>query len=119
MSRIDAYLAALDQGPLRSILEELRALIRETVPAAEEGWAYGMPAHLLHGVPVAGFAAFKTHVGYYPMSGSLLAGHASELAGFRWGKGSLQLTPTTGVPVELIRGLLRERAAEIAGHRGP
>ena len=78
---IDEYLAALDE-PKRSTLEELRRAILDVIPEADQGISYGMPAFKVDGKVVAGFAAFKNHLSYFPHSGSVLPELADDLSGY-------------------------------------
>ena len=77
---IDAYLAELDE-PERGTLEALRRTILEVVPDAEQCISYGMPAFKVGGKAVAGFAAFKHHLSYFPHSGTVLPELSEETAG--------------------------------------
>ena len=78
---IDAYLLTLDE-PKQSTLREVRRIIVGIVPEAEQCISYGMPAFRLQGKVVAGFAAFKNHLSYFPHSGSVLAELKDETAGY-------------------------------------
>lgn len=49
-------------GPLRQILDQLRALIDAEVPDATSSIKWGMPFYTLAGQPVCALAAFKAHV---------------------------------------------------------
>jgi hypothetical protein len=49
-------------GPLRQVLDELRALIDAELPAAASSIKWGMPFYTLAGKPVCALAAFKAHV---------------------------------------------------------
>ena len=111
MSReeIDAYIAALEE-PKRETLANLRQSIREVVPEAEEGLAYGAPAFRIGGKAVAGFAAFKNHLSYLPHSGSVLARLPDEVGGFTTSKGG---APVPGRPTA------RQGAREESGRRAP
>ena len=51
--------------PFEFILKNIRTLIKEKSPEAEEGFAYQMPAYKLNGKPLVYFAAFKDHIGFY------------------------------------------------------
>jgi uncharacterized protein YdhG (YjbR/CyaY superfamily) len=64
---IDAYIAAFPEER-QVFLEQIRAIIHEAVPEAEEGISYGMPVFKLNGQSVW-FAAYKNHIGLYPMYG--------------------------------------------------
>ena len=68
---IDAYLADLEE-PKRSTLEALRASILRFRPEAEECLSYGVPGFMVDGVVIAGFAAAKNHLSYFPHSRSVL-----------------------------------------------
>ncbi len=56
-----------------------RTTILEVVPTAEQCISYSMPAFKMDGKVVAGFAAFKNHLSYFPHSGSVLPQLADEL----------------------------------------
>jgi uncharacterized protein YdhG (YjbR/CyaY superfamily) len=115
-SPIDGYLAALPRDR-RAALQRLRRTLRTIVPEAEECLSYGIPAFRLDGKVVAGFAATKRGCSYFPFSGSTLGCLAKELVGYAGTKSSLHFSPVPGLPVALVRKLVRARRAEIA--RGP
>ena len=109
---VDAYLAALP-SPQRETLGALRDAIRSIVPDAAEAIKYGMPAFTLGGKGIAGYAAFKDHCSYFPMSGTVLARAGDAIAGYRTSKGGLQFRSDRGLPVGLVRRLLKLRIEEI------
>ena len=51
---------------VQKILEEVRTTIRKAAPKAEETIKYGMPTFTLNGNLVF-FAAYKNHIGFYPI----------------------------------------------------
>ena len=110
---IDEYLADVPE-PKRTTLQRLRATIREIVPAATEAISYGMPAFKIDGKVVAGFAAFKHHLAYFPHSGGPLRTLATELAGYEQTPGSLHFAIDRPLPKTLVRKLIAARRAEIA-----
>ena len=71
MDAVDSYLAALAE-PKQSTLRALRQTILEIIPEAEPCISYGIPAFRLQGKVIAGFAAYKNHLSYFPHSGSVL-----------------------------------------------
>lgn len=75
---VDHCLAGLDE-PKWSTLEALRASIARTRPGAEQCLSYGVPGFRVDGTVVAGFAAAKNHLGYFPHSGSVLERIGSKL----------------------------------------
>src|SRR6059058_5754516 len=102
---IDEYLGALED-PKRSTLEALRRTILEVVPEAEQCLSYGMPGFKLHGTTVAGFAAFKNHLSYFPHSGSVLAQLGDRVAGYAGSKGALHFDIDTPLPKPLVEELI-------------
>jgi uncharacterized protein YdhG (YjbR/CyaY superfamily) len=110
---VDEYLAALDE-PKRGTLESLRVTIIEIVPEAEQCISYGIPAFRLNGKVIAGFAAFKSHLSYFPHSGSVLPELADDLVGYTASKGTLRFAVDMPLPKALVKKLIavRQRQAE-------
>jgi uncharacterized protein YdhG (YjbR/CyaY superfamily) len=109
---VDRYLAALDE-PKRSTLEALRTSILEVVPEAEQGISYGMPAFMVGGKTVAGFAAFKNHLSYLPHSGSVLSSLGDEVAPYETSKGALRFAVDKSLPKRLVKKLVATRMREL------
>jgi uncharacterized protein YdhG (YjbR/CyaY superfamily) len=109
---IDAYLAALDE-PKRSTLEDLRRSILEVIPEAEQGISYGMPAFKVGGKAVAGFAAFKNHLSYFPHSGSVLPELGEDVSGYVGSKGTLQFGVDEPLPKPLVAKLIAVRLRQL------
>ena len=108
---IDAYLATLEE-PKQSTLSELRRTILGIVPEAEQCISYGMPGFRLQGKVIAGFAAFKNHLSYFPHSGSVLAELHDEIAMYVTSKGTLQFPIDTPLPKALVEKLIAVRISE-------
>ena len=111
-SAVDAYLAQVPE-PARRALQSVRATLRALLPDATEGLSYGMPAFKLRKKPVAGYAAFADHCGFYPMSGSVLATLKADLVGYQTSKGGIQFTVDAPLAAEVIEKLVRARLAEL------
>lgn len=120
MSRadVDAYLEGVEE-PKRSTLAELRALLRSLLPEAEECISYGIPAYRLGGKVIAGFAAFKEHLSYFPHSGSVLPALGEELAGYSTSRGTLRFAVDEPLPRALVERLVAVRVAQAFGEAGP
>jgi uncharacterized protein YdhG (YjbR/CyaY superfamily) len=114
---IDSYLASLEE-PKRSTLQKLREMIRRTVPEAEEGMSYGLPAFRLGGHVVAGFGAFKNHLSYLPHSGSVFSRLPQDVAGYTISTGALRFPVDRPLPEELVRKLIAVRLRDIAERTG-
>jgi uncharacterized protein YdhG (YjbR/CyaY superfamily) len=106
---IDEYIR-LFPAEVQSRLQEMRSVIKEAAPEAQEKISYGMPAFTLKGNLVY-FAAFKKHIGFYPIP-SGIAAFDQELSKYERGKGSVQFSFDQPLPVELIRRIVKFRAAE-------
>jgi len=111
---IDAYLAELDE-PKRSTLRGLRKTIRLIVPEAEQCMSYGMPAFRLRGKVIAGFAAFKDHLSYFPHSGSVIPELHEAVSTYVTSKGTLRFPVDTPLPEDLVRKLIAVRMRQAFG----
>jgi uncharacterized protein YdhG (YjbR/CyaY superfamily) len=106
---VDAYIAG-SPSEIRSKLEEVRAVIRASVPNAEEGISWGVPFYKLQG-PLAGFAAYKNHVSF-GLGGADLGRDDREMLedrGYRTGKKTFRITLDQKVPATAIRKLLKAK----------
>ena len=107
---VDAYIAASDIKA-RPKLEELRKIIKSTIPEAEETIWYGVPFYRYHG-ELAGFAAYKNHVSFGFGDGVL--GNKDrrmlEEKGYKIGKGTMRLRFDREVPASAIKRILKARA---------
>ena len=109
---IDEYLSSIPEES-RIVLEKLRALIKAIVPNATETIGYGMPVFKYKGKGVAGFAAFKDHCSYMPMSGTVTETLKDELRSYSITKGSIRFPIDKPLPATLVKKLIKTRIAEI------
>lgn len=107
-SDIDDYLAQVPE-PGRQTLNQLRSDIRALLPDAQECISYGMPAFKVDNNVIAGFAAFKSHLSYFPHSGSVLPALTDDLAGYEMTKSSLHFPPDQPIPRPLVQKLIKAR----------
>lgn len=105
---VDEYIGAHPEAVCVK-LQDMRRIIRSTVPDAVEGIAYGMPAYQLDGKPLAYFAGHARHVGLYATPSSHEA-FREELAAYRKGKGSVQFPLDATLPEVLIEKMVAFRA---------
>ena len=108
MDDVDAYLAALEE-PKQSTLRALRETILEIIPEAEPCISYGMPAFRIRGKVVAGFAAFKNHLSYFPHSGSVLSELKDDLGQMMTSKATLQFPVDRPLAKVLVEKLIALR----------
>jgi uncharacterized protein YdhG (YjbR/CyaY superfamily) len=111
-ARIDAILADLPADQ-RMALQAVRETIGRTVPSAEEGFSYGVPAFRYRGRPLAAYAAAKGHCSYFPMSPAVIDAHREALADFDLAKGTIRFRPEAPLPGPVVEALVRTRQAEI------
>jgi uncharacterized protein YdhG (YjbR/CyaY superfamily) len=109
---IDDYLAKLDELK-RSTLAELRRTILGIIPNAQQCISYGMPTFKLNGKAVAGFAAFKNHLSYFPHSGSVLEELHQDVAPYSTSEGALRFPIDMPLPSELVEKMIAVRRSQI------
>ena len=114
-AQVLAYLDAAPQ-PQRDTLTRLRAILHDLLPGATDAMKYGMPAVLVEGKGVAGYASFATHCGYYPFSGEVLTRAGDAVADRPTSKGGLRFGVDEELPVELVRRLVELRLDELGLH---
>lgn len=107
---IDAYIAAQSE-PARSILTRLRAAIRAAVPDAVESISYGMAAFHYRGQPLAYLAAWKHHIGLYPVAFD--TPFEAEIAPYRAAKDTVQFKYNQPVPCDLVSRIVAARAEKL------
>ncbi|NYE00645.1 uncharacterized protein YdhG (YjbR/CyaY superfamily) [Kineosphaera limosa] len=108
MTVIDDYLAGYD-GEHRRLMDQLRALIEQLAPQAEQAMAWGMPTYKVNGNLVH-FAAGKRHVGFYPgADGVALVAERADAMGLKRSKGAIQFPLDRPLPVELVTEVVRFR----------
>jgi uncharacterized protein YdhG (YjbR/CyaY superfamily) len=111
MSEIDDYLEALPTDQ-RTALQHLRETILSIIPDAQEVMSYGMPGYRIDGQVVAGYAAFRRHLSYFPHSGSVLSEVADDIVGYDRTKSALHFTVDRPLSKALVRTLIRTRRAQ-------
>jgi uncharacterized protein YdhG (YjbR/CyaY superfamily) len=104
MNTIEAYIAAQPEN-IQLSLNQVRDILRATLPDAEERISWRMPTYwrkhnIIH------FAAFKKHIGIYP--GDKAVEHFSgSLTEYRTSKGAIQLPYNKPLPLELIADIAK------------
>ena len=106
---IDEYIKQFPEG-IQSILEKIRKTIRKAAPDATETISYQMPTFKLNGNLVH-FAAFKNHIGFYPVPSGIEA-FKEELLPYIAGKGTLRFPLGEPIPYDLIEKVVAYRVKE-------
>lgn len=103
---VDEYIAAA-APQVRTVLVELRRIVREAAPDAEEFISYGMPAYRQRRILIY-FAAFKKHIGVFPpFSGDPELEKAVEP--YAGPKGNLKFPLDWPIPYGLIQRIVKLR----------
>jgi uncharacterized protein YdhG (YjbR/CyaY superfamily) len=100
---VDAYISSFPTE-VQLILEEIRQTIRTAVPGAEETIRYQMPTIAVDGKSLVHFAAWKSHIGLYPLPQVDDATEA-ELAPYNTGRGTARFPLGQPIPYPLIQRL--------------
>jgi uncharacterized protein YdhG (YjbR/CyaY superfamily) len=114
---LDDYLDDLDAAS-REALEHVRTVATEELPEATEGTSYGMPALKYRDKPLLGMIAAKSHLSLFPFSPEVVAAVRGSLEGYDLSKGTIRFSAERPVPDDVVRDIVRRRAAEISGRTG-
>jgi len=106
---VDTYIATFPTD-IQERLQQLRTIIKEQVPQAEEKISYGMPAYKLSKMLVY-FAGYAKHTGFYPGAACILA-FKEQINSYKSAKGSVQFPHSKPLPTELIRQMIAFRLKE-------
>lgn len=108
----DTYIAGFPEHT-REMLEELRSIIRQNAPGAEELISYGMPA-FRQGKVLVYFAGYAGHIGFYPTASGII--HFEDRLGpYKHSKGAIQFPLDQDLPEQLIADIVRFRVQEVCG----
>ena len=111
---VDEYISALPDD-VRSLMEQVRRSIHTVVPDIGETISYSMPTFTLDGTPLVHVAAWKKHIGLYPLP-AMDDDLARDVAPYRGTESTLRL-PLDALPFDLLERVLaamveqRRRAA--------
>ena len=105
VATVAEYIAGFPPDVQR-ILKRIRATIRKAAPRAQETISYRVPAYKLDGSPLIYFAAFKSHIGVYPVTRDVRAKFA-ELAAYKGGKGTARFPLDEPIPYALIGRIVK------------
>ncbi len=110
-SSVDEYIAAFPKN-VQVVLLQIRRVIKDAAPNAEETISYNMPAFKLNG-NLVWFGAFKNHIGFYPKR-SAIEEFRGKLAGFEISEveGTVRFPLDKPIPLDLIKEMVKFRVAE-------
>ncbi|MBS1636866.1 MAG: DUF1801 domain-containing protein [Bacteroidetes bacterium] len=106
---VNAYIAGFPKAT-RELLREMRAIIMNAAPEAEETISYRMPAYKYQGILVY-FAAYKGHIGFYPTASGIHQ-FQKEIAAYKSSKGAVQFPLDKPLPAGLITKMVKFKVKE-------
>lgn len=111
MNTVDTYIEAFPES-IQERLNTLRQLFFKVVPNAKESTRYKMPAYQV-GKHHLYFAAYKKHIGMYPVYG--LGELEKDLEPYRAKntKDSIHFLHTDTLPIELIKLIIIAKSKQI------
>lgn len=101
---VDEYISWQD-ARLQPRLQEIRRILRDALPGAEERISWSMPT-FWKGRNIIHFAACENHLGLYP-GGEAVEVFAAELSGFDTSKGAIRIPWSVNLPADLIGRIAR------------
>ncbi len=104
---IDEYISGFPKE-VQALLEKMRGTIRKAAPEAQETISYNVPAFILGGKKLVWFAAFKSHVGFYP-GAAAIAAFKKKLSGYKTARGSAQFPFKDPLPLDLVSRIVKFR----------
>jgi len=93
------------------VVDKLRRTIRAAAPGAMEKISYGMPIFFHDGMLV-GFAAFKHHCNFFPMSMATMKVFRNELKDYDPLKGTIHFEKSKPLPAALVKRIVQARVRE-------
>ena len=111
---VDAYLATLPKAE-RDALEQLRMLIKETVPRVEERISYGTAVMFSLGSDLVGFVSQPKHLSFFTASPKLAAAMKDEITRtHRVSGATIHFSADNPLPARLVKKILKARVRENA-----
>ena len=111
---VDAYLSGLPDAE-RTTLEDLRLLIKDILPNAQERISYGTSVIFAVKRDLVGFVAQNKHLSFFTMSPELATSMRDEIkATHRVSGATIHYSPDNPLPRSLVKTILRARLEEEA-----
>lgn len=109
---VDEYIKSFDDLAKERLLE-MRRIVREQLPIAEERLSYSMPAYFIDRKLIIYFAGFKNHISMYP--GRTNSDAYNQLAAkYAYGKSTARFLNSEPLPKKVITEFIKVRLKEIS-----
>lgn len=107
---VDHYIANAGE-PGSSVLEAIRAAVRDVVPGVTEDIKYDMPVFRLGEAYIFYMGGWKKHAAIYPIAKHY--GFEAEITPYRSGKDTVKFPYNKPLPLDLIARIVEARVADI------
>ena len=105
----DEYISSQPEK-VREGLQQIRQIVKDVSPEAEEVISYQMPAFKFHGILLY-YAAFKNHFSIFPKTDAIVT-FKEKLKGYEVTKGTIHFPYGKPLPTELISEIVKFRVKE-------
>jgi len=112
MGLIHEYISTVTPAQ-QAEFERICRIVKQTVPAIDEGISYGIPAFIYKGKPLFAFAATKKHLSIYPFNGKVVEKLRDKLSDFELTSGTIRFSLENPIPEPIIKEIVICRLAEI------
>ena len=110
-AQVSTYVANAE-AKRQSTLNDLRALVRSSVPGVVETMDYNMPTYVdSKGNVICAFASQKNYISFYMTDTDIVEKHKSSLQGLNCGKSCIRFKGSKDAPMEALRQMLEVSAA--------
>lgn len=109
LDSVDEYISSAP-SEVQEKLRQIRQIVHEAAPDANEKLSYGMPYYGLNG-RLLYFAYFRDHVSLFAMP-TAITRFEKDLEGYKISKGTIQFPNDQPLPLPLIKKIIRFRAEE-------
>src|SRR5918992_156475 len=112
---VDAYFAGLPEAD-RTALEDLRRLVKTTVPEVQERISYGTSVIFALQRDLVGLAAQKKHLSFFTMSPELATAMRDQIrTTHKLSGATIHFSPDNPLRPALVKKIVRARVKEEAG----
>ncbi len=111
MNKVETYICQFPDD-VQSHLNKIKEMVASKDSTIIFDMKYGIPTAILNNKNLLHFAAFKNHIGFYPIPETIKQ-FAIKLVGNKQGKGSIQFPLSEPIPFDLINEMIDFRISEL------
>jgi uncharacterized protein YdhG (YjbR/CyaY superfamily) len=107
---VDEFIALQDDDK-KELLNQIRELILNTVPKAQEQISYMVPYYKYH-FGLVGFGVQKKGCSFYTMNPKMPESFKSELAGYKFSASTIHINSDQKLPKTVLKKIIKARMKE-------